>query len=420
MHTSTPLAKEHANDESASAASTVSDAEVTWFGPSRRLIGGVPDSRYGWLDTPDGPCIVKAMDLGLVAYNKTLLEHERKTLGDLKDCGAPAPALIEMGRSDWLVTRFAGLSLQRLAHPGGVQGTSPLRRFPFTEQLGAWVHLLRRLQIMADAGWLAIDLYEANVVVPLTEGTRGQLRLNEVVLIDHAHTVRAGMGMRRPAWLKCDLAYIAPELRDALQQDQERMKQALAQAGAQAPGYSRLPEDQDQHSRRVWAEYDAPQALQRLLDAGALSRDGAMQFAVATAINKLLHGVPQRMDKRQLVKVLGRMTEAIPSQRFASLTQAADALAEVMKVVPMVSEHRYSQLMPSDLSAPHGAGATEMAARIAESRVAQSGEEDGTALANSLTPIARVGETKSMRGSTWFYIAAAASAAIGFVMPLPW
>ena len=199
-----------ANPSPTAAARAWTDADVKWFGASARRIGGRPDSRYGWLDHPGGPCIVKAIDPQLTAYSSTLQQHERKMLRRLTKMGAPTPELLDLGRDDWLVTRFAGLSVQRLSHPGGLQGNFPAHSFGFAERLSAWVHLLRRLQAIADKGVLAIDLYDANVVVPLTEQTQGQLRLTDTMLIDHAHTLEAGMNMCRPVWLNSGMGRVPP------------------------------------------------------------------------------------------------------------------------------------------------------------------------------------------------------------------
>jgi hypothetical protein len=330
------------------------DTDVQWFGESQRLIGGEPDSRYGWLQRGDEVYIVKAISPDLTAYAGTLLQHERAMLRRLADINAPVPHMLDVGRDDWLVTHFGGLSLQRLTHAGGLQGLAPLPRFGFAERLAAWVHLLRRLQPVADKGVLVIDLYSANVVVPLTATLQGQLRLHEAALIDHAHTVEAGMDMRRPVWLNHDMARLAPELSGTMKADMAVLKAAFAKAGAALPGYSKMPGQLDGHSRRVWAQYDAPQKLQKLLDQGSLNRDHAMQFAAGVVLRPLqvLCISPRRREKLEVV--LKRMTAADASQRYPTLAQAADALAQVVDALPLVSQHSYARLQPIDLSTPNG------------------------------------------------------------------
>lgn len=332
--------------------SLLQDTDVQWFGASQRLIGGKPDSRYGWLELPEGPCIVKALSPDLTAYAITLLEHERKMLKRLAAISAPVPQLVEVGRPDWLVTRFGGLSLHRLEHPSGLQRTPPGPRFGFAERLSAWVHLLRRLQTMADKGVLAIDLYSANVVLPLTQVTHGQLRLMDAAMIDHAQTVEAGMAMRRPVWLDHRMQRIAPELQDVMRADMNALKVAFDQADAALPGYSHLPGERDAHSRRVWAEYDAPQQLQQLLDQGSLNRDHAMQFAAGISMGHLPELASTPAQKHSLASVLKRMTAKEASQRYATLTQAAEALASVVNALPLVSQHTYAELRAQDLTVP--------------------------------------------------------------------
>ena len=326
----------------------LTDDDVKWFGTSHRLIGGQPDSRYGWLNNPDGPCIVKAISTGLTAYAPTLLEHERKMLKRLAEIKAPVPPMVDVGRHDWLVTRFGGLSLQRLEL--GQLGAAPLPSF--AERLSAWVHLLRRLQTMAEAGVLAIDLYSANVVLPLKGITEGQLCLHEAALIDHAHTLEAGSNIRRPVWLNTDMARIAPELRSAMKADMAVLTDAFAKAGANLPGHSRLPSDQDKLSRQVWAQYDAPQQVQSMLDRDKLKPNLVMQFAAGVGLRSLLAHTTSAPQKQALADVLARMTDPQASERFPTLTLAAEALATVVDALPKVSAHGYVRLQASDLALP--------------------------------------------------------------------
>lgn len=389
-----------------------SDSDVVWFGASRRLIAGQPDSRYGWLDTAAGPCIVKALNAGLAAYGTTLLQHERAMLHRLAEIEAPVPALVELGREDWLATHFAGISLQRLEQPGA-SAPQASGHFPIADRLAAWVHLLRRIQPMADSGMLAIDLYNANVVLPLTEGTAGQLRLCEAGLIDHAHTLEAGMNLRRPVWLDHGMGRIPPELRQALQADQRALVDTFRRAGADLPGYSRMPEQRDSFNRRVWAEYDAPQQLQNLLDRGGLSPDRAMQFAAGASLAKLLPLAPSPAQREALARVLQRMTAQQARERFATLSEAAAALAAVLEELPMVSERRYAALTPEDLAC---------------SDAPQNEQEPGTGIAVScvepeedllgFTTIANA--ARSNRALPWICAASALGAAIGVAWPLPW
>jgi hypothetical protein len=300
-----------------------------------------------------------------------------------------------------------------------------------------------------------MDLYGANVVVPLTEVTQGQLRLHEVVLIDHAYTLEPGLAMRRPVWLDRKMARIAPELRDALRHDQEALMLAFSQAGAELPGYSRLPGNRDQHSRRVWAEYDAPQELQHLLDKGEISRDAAMQYAAATAMEPLLATTPPSLLRERLSNILGRMSDPEPALRYPTLTEAADALATALGAVPMVSEHRYGPLSPADLALPAPAPASAPTDEPVPARTARPARprlDEGTCRADDICTAgaepahARAAsrgpsQPKASSGDGWvgdetlvgsvqpirstlpnwpLYAAAVLAAAAGACFPLPW
>ena len=413
---------------------------VHWFGASQRLVGGQPDSQYGWLALPDGPCIVKALDPELTAYNQTLLDHERHVLRRLQELDAPVPALVDLGRPDWLATRFAGLSMQRLAHPFAGLGLSPRLAFPLAERLSVWVHLLRRLQALADKAVLVVDLYDANVVVPLTDGVQGQLRLHSPMLIDHAHTLEAGMDMRRPVWLNRGMARIAPELRAALTQDQDALMAHFHRAGAHLPGYSRLPGDGDSLSRKVWAEYRAPQALQRLLDANQLNPGQAMQYAAGSAMLGLLTSFADAPEQARLATVLARMTTARPDQRYPSLTDAASELAALMAPLPLASQQHLGPLQPADLQTPAQANASAMVAGtarpvrqpVASARIDSGSDVSWSTLASDLSglpepdplppPTARPRRRWHLPTGPahWLWWGAGLGAALGISLPWPW
>jgi hypothetical protein len=395
--------------------------QVTWFGASRRLIAGQPDSRYGWLDGPQGPCIVKALDDGLTAYAGTLLQHERAVLARLAQLGAPAPASIDLDRPDWLVTRFAGLSLQRLEETAGRQDAPGLS---FSERLAAWIHLLRRLQTMADQGVLAIDLYAANVLLPLTQCIEGQLRLNEACLVDHAHTIVAGMAIRRPIWISASMRRIAPELREAIRQDQQALIERFRAEGADLPGYSRMPMEKDQFNRRMWAEYDAPQKLQMLLDDGELRPARAMQFAAGWELERLLSVAPNPA-RTALAPAVRRMMATQPSARFESFTDAADALAACVAAVPLASRHRHGPLQPQDLGSCDAESDPTATPTGAASGLFTAFSAVGTRMADSAMPTrmtevaaaGRSGLAPWLRGRGWMFAGLALGAAIGALLP---
>jgi hypothetical protein len=403
-------------------ANPTADPGVTWFGNSSRLIGGVPDSRYGWVDTPQGPCIIKALDLDLATYAASLLVHERRMLARLEALGAPAPQWVDMGRADWLATRFAGLSLRRLEDPGRPGLT-------LAEQLSVWFHLMRRLQPLADAGVVIIDLHSGNVVLPLTQGVNGQLRLNEVGVIDHAHTLEAGMAMRRPVWLDQHMLHIAPELQQAMSHDQQALRDAFSAVGADLPRHSRLPGERDQHSRKVWAEYDAPQQLQALLDSGQIRADAAMQYAIGTAMRHLLARAPDARMREALSQVVARLTARAANDRYPSLDAAADALRQVEPHLPLASHLSWGPVRPADLA---GGSKPLRPANPGATTIAETG--DGTVMAGdgptSVTPLrerphstAPALERRAFRQRVpmgWICFAAACGAAAAVWTPGPW
>lgn len=326
-----------------------STPHIEWFGDSGRPNREQPDSRYGWLAEPAGVCIIKAMDPGLMVYNQTLLVHERRAMAELARLGAPVPTVVDLGRPDWLVTRFAGLSMRVLRADGGFCTGSALARFPLAERLSVWVNLLRRLHPLADAGVLIVDLHSGNVVVPLAGQTAGQLRLKEPGVIDHAHTVVAGAGLRRPVWIDANSAYLAPEIKPSLKADQRVHREHFERLGADLPSARNLPPERLERSRKVWAEYSCEQELQKLVDSGDLNCQAAMQFAVAAAMGDIAELAPAAA-RHGLVNVIRTMQASAPGQRYPSLMDAADALcAAFTATLPIVSAWSYPSLRPHDV-----------------------------------------------------------------------
>lgn len=337
--------------------SPLAEPAVHWFGESQRKIAGRPDTRYGWLAMPEGPCIVKALDTALTSYSTTLLRNERDVLQRLGALGAPVPQLISSpeiaAQECWLVTRFAGVSLQLLQRrANGGAGLA------FDEWLSAWIHFLQRARAFDEAGAVPIDLWSANLVLPLSHGIEGQAQLGQPVLIDHAHTVVAGMNLRRPVWMHRHMRRVAPELREALQADQETLVHAFRLARADLPGYESPTPDALDRTRRLWAEYDAPQQLQRLLDSGRLSRGAAIQYAVGVALDMLANvkPFPYASDDAalRLAPVLQRLMAPQPQARYDTLDDAARALRQVLRAVPLASERRFGPVQPADLMGPGG------------------------------------------------------------------
>jgi len=310
---------------------------VHWFGSSGRIVGGKPDSRYGWWTPPDGSahCIVKALEADLTTHGDALLAHERAVLTELAGKNLPVPELVKVKQANWLVTRVAGLSM---AHLGSLP--QAVDQFPFAERLATWVHFLRRAQAFEQVVTVPIDLWQANLVLPTTKQHQGgQLRLNEGISIDHAHTLVAGLDMRRPLWIDPNMARIAPELRPALLADQQALRQHFAHYGAPQPGGEALSDDLARLARKIWAEYDQPSQTQALLDSGALRPCKTIQYAVAVELGHLLrHSPPDQVLRFEAI--VQRMQHPQPQHRYDSLTQAADELAQVLGNLPVVGQAR--------------------------------------------------------------------------------
>ena len=284
-----------------------------------------------------------------MVYNQTLLEHERHAMAELARLGAPVPTVVDLGRADWLATRFAGLSMRVLRCDGAFGGGSALARFPLAERLSVWVNLLRRLHPLADAGVLIVDLHSGNVVVPLAGQTAGQLRLKEPGVIDHAHTVVAGAGLRRPVWIDANSAYLAPEIKPSLKADQKAHREHFERLGADLPSARNLPPDRLERSRKIWAEYHCEQELQKLVDSGDLNCQAAMQFAVAAAMGDIAEMAPAAA-RHALTNVMRTMRAETPGRRYPSLLDAADALcAAFTATLPIVSAWSYPSLRPHDV-----------------------------------------------------------------------
>jgi len=319
------------------------DTPVEWFSESSRVIDGRPDARYGWAESPDGPCIVKALDLRLGPSVASLLDHERDVLKLLGDRGAPVPQLVQTEAPGWLATRFGGLSLRVLAGlPGAPEHLS------FDERLAVWVHFLRRAEAFVTAGALPIDLWDGNIVLPLTRGVAGQVMPQDAVMIDHAHTVVTGMHLRRPVMIGAHMDRIAPELREFLEADQVRFVHAFREANAPFPQTTAAMHDLEARSAQIFTNYDADQQVQQALDDGKLDIAAAMQYAAAVAVERLLPMAPPAA-RQPLFEVLRRMKAEAPQARFATLTEASEALRRVMPALPRTGRHQYPEVRPATL-----------------------------------------------------------------------
>jgi hypothetical protein len=357
---------------------TVVPSAIHWFSHSRRFVAGQPDTRYGWANTPQGPVIIKCLDAALASNASTLLDNEQVVLRALAQRRAPVPACLSAEELDAslpkhaLATRFSGLSLQ-LAGSGqlpAADAVSPAR-LTGLEQLSAWIHFLQRAPAFIDATAVPLDIWAGNLVLPMTHmpsgeaahglasGTAGQLRLHEPVLIDHAHTAWAGAQLRRPMWLHAGMARIPPELRPLLQADQEALRSLFAARGAPLPGEAPTvglavgSQTAGQTiSQKLWAEYSAPQSLQKALDSGDVNRAAALEYAVGVALAAVLDAPGDELARRRpaLGPIVARMTSASPTARYGRIADVADALAQAAGPLPVVSQARWAAVTPASLS----------------------------------------------------------------------
>lgn len=323
------------------------------FMQSKRVRAGRPDTQFFWIerviDDQSHPCVAKQLSVELGPQVADLLEHERQVLRLLNAHHAPVCQWVEDSQHpDWLITRFAGLSLQLLG-PGHERRWPAL---PLRERASVWASFLRRAQVLADVGAVPLDLADRNLVVPL--GPSGQLDLSAAVSIDHAHTVLpgaklAGGALRRPVWIgaKHNLQ-LAPEVRACLERDQQRFLDLLHQQGLPLPGTTPAVEDEAQVTHRQWLAYDAPQEVQKEVDAGvAIEAGKAIQYAVGHALHR--HLSKDDPLTPALAAVVQRLCAHQASDRYDTLQDAANALKAAMGGVALSSAHVYQPRLPEDL-----------------------------------------------------------------------
>lgn len=323
------------------------------FMQSKRVRAGRPDTQFFWIERDlngqSHPCVAKQLSVELGPQVADLLEHERQVLRLLNAHHAPVCQWVEdKDHPDWLITRFAGLSLQLLG-PGHKRRWPAL---PLRERASVWASFLRRAQVLADVGAVPLDLSDRNLVVPL--GPSGQLDLSAAVSIDHAHTVLPGSkleggALRRPVWIGAkNNLQLAPEVRACLVRDQQRFLDLLQQQGAPLPGTTPAVEDEAQVTHRLWLAYDEPQEVQKAVDAGDIQADKAIQYAVG-------HALHRHLDKNDpltpaLAAVVVRLCANQATDRFATLQDAANALkAALGGGLALSSAHRYQPQLPEDL-----------------------------------------------------------------------
>jgi len=317
------------------------------FMHSGRGRSGKPDTSFFWLLIEGKQCIAKVLTTEQGPHLSDFVKNEQQVLRLLQEKGAPVCKLVEYpSHPEWLVTEFGGLSLALL----GGRGSADWPSLPIQEYVSIWAHFLYRARNLANLGAVPLDLAGRNLVVPM--GANGQLKLNEAVSIDHAHTVlpSAQLALKRPMWIDSRRnPHLAPELKDALQKDQEKLIHLLAARDAFLPDSTAgLAQGPNGLSARTWLEYSEQQEIQNLVNRGEVDADKVIQFAVG-------HDIHRRLDAnnswtRELAPVVLRLCAKDPGKRYKKLEDAADALKAALNgQLAMASAYAYQPKLPQDL-----------------------------------------------------------------------
>jgi len=329
------------------------------FMHSGRGRAGKPESSFFWRTIAGRPCIAKVLTTEQGPHLLDFVKNEQQVLRFLQEKKAPVCQLVDFpDHPEWLVTEFGGLSLDLL----GGRSSAGWPSLPIEEYVSVWAHFLYRAQSLADLGAVPLDLAGRNLVVPI--GSNGQLKLNEALSIDHAHTVLPSPqlpegALKRPMWIDAlQNPYLAPELRAALQRDQKKLMEHLEQNGVPRPDSTAgLAQGPSGLSAKTWLEYSAPQEIQTLVNKGAVQAEKVIQFAVGHDIHRRL-----RADNPLtpgLASVVQRLCAEDPAKRYEKLAHAADALRFALNgQLAMASAYTYCPNLPQDLVPKSSAQAT--------------------------------------------------------------
>ena len=311
---------------------------------------GKPESSFYWFKVKGKDCIAKELNIELGAHLIDFVSNEKQVLRLLGEKKAPVCKLVEYpNQPEWLVTEFGGLSLDLLGGKNNA-GWPPL---PIQEYVSVWVYFMDRAEHLDRLNAVPMDLAGRNLVVPL--GSNGQLKLNDAVSIDHAHTVVPGSelpggSLKRPMWIGADEnPNLAPELRDALNRDQQKLRAYLRNCDASSHNTMEgKAHGSDDFAARNWLAYDKPQEIQALVDRGAVNADKVIQFSVG-------HDIHRRLRKDHpltpgLALVVQRMRSTDPAERYDKMELAAAALKAVLGgQLSRASVHVYKPNLPQDL-----------------------------------------------------------------------
>jgi hypothetical protein len=206
------------------------------------------------------------------------------------------------------------------------------------------VNVLRAAVPLAESGVMCGDGHLHNLWVWLEDGLDGGcLDFKRIAFGDHSYSLIAGMEFGRPLWCSSEMAHFPPEAKPFKRGDEEAFARKLRAVGFAGSALGdivgdiarisdpRRQLDQRWKIERAYEEYQAPQQLQLALDTGALEPARMMQYAVGAHLLSMLQSAALPAVSRTTIErcrpVLERMADVRPECRFATLGDAADAVA---------------------------------------------------------------------------------------------
>jgi hypothetical protein len=252
--------------------------------------------------------------------------------------GLPFPELVT-AEGTTVTTELVGPSVRMLLE-------RPDLPVPLTEQEAAalLIALLRASIPLADQGVMPFDGHLHNAWVWLDDGLQGgHVDFQRILFGDHTFTLARGIRLGRPLWCSSKMRHFPPEAKDFKHADEDAFARAVNRLGLHGAtpgdivrGIARTTDLQRQREMRwrlekAYEEYEAPQRLQQALDDGAIEPHRMIQYSIGQCLRYMqkLCTLPAH-TARALARCQGaleRMADAQPERRFATLGEAADAVA---------------------------------------------------------------------------------------------
>lgn len=322
---------------------------IDWIGHSSRTYRGEPDTFFGWYRTEDGTAIVvKRINPAAHPHAELIAAHEADMLYSMTDAGLPVPRLLCHEGSS-LHIEFAGYSLKWLVE----QCPTP----PAPGELAVlFQHLCRRGKEFTDAEILHLDVWPANLVIPMEHGAGGgRLCLDQPIYIDCSNTLGTETDQTRPPWINRRMPHIPPEVATLLAADQAAMAAAFREQDLELHDLSNTSEDDFHRLGALYRAYSAPQKLQEAMRYGDLDLDAALQFSLGVSLRQCLTEIKNRLPEQsddsleQLAIITSRMAAAEPNDRYPSLEAAAFSFADLCHDVPVCSKDVLPPVCPEDV-----------------------------------------------------------------------